>query len=97
MPRPDINSGDQRVPLWAAPIPSQNMLQCGCQLMTMQGDHTVIMIARCDDHSRVLFAATCGRLHIVYWAVRVDIGKVLNLIRVPIVAGPGMPCIQRNA
>ena len=93
MPCPHIYSGDQGVPLWGALISSQYMLQCGCQLMAMQRDHTVIMIACCDDHSRVLFAAVCGRLDIVYGAVRVDVGKVLCLIWVSIVTGPGMACI----
>ena len=97
MPRSDINSGDQRVPLRTALIPSQHMLQCSCQLMAMQGDYTVIVIACCDDHRRILLAAFGGRLHIVYWAVGVDIGKVLSLIWVAIVTGPCMPCIQPDA
>lgn len=96
MPCPDIYSGDQRVPLRAALIRRQNMLQCCCQFVTMQGDHTVVVIACSDDHGRVLPAAACWRLHIVYRTVWVDVSKVLCLIWIPVVTRPCMPCIHHN-
>lgn len=76
---------------------SQDMLQGRCQFMTMQGDHTVIMVACCDDHGRILLAATCWRPDIVYGTVWVDVSKVLCLIWIPVVTGPCMPYIHTSA
>jgi len=92
VPRPYIYPSDQGVPLWAVFMTSQHMLQCCCQLVAVQGHHTIIMVTGGDDHSWVLPGAPCWGPDVVHRAVGVDVGEVLGMVWVAVVAGPCMTC-----
>ena len=58
----------------------------------MQWHNSVIMISCGDDHGGVLLGTPSGGSDIVYWAVWIDIGKVICIVWVAIVTSPRMSC-----
>lgn len=95
MPSSYVNPGDQRIRLCTVRIAGhQLMLQGCCQLVTVQWHNSVIMISSCDEHGWVLLTTSWRCMYIMYWAVRVQICKVFCLVRISIIARPGMPCMS---
>jgi len=86
-PQPHLDTDEQGVALLAVPRAPrrQRVLQLGDQLVAVVRDHAVVVVAGRQQQRGVLPRAGGGGSHVVERGVRVDVGKVLRLVRVSVV------------
>ena len=77
-------------PLLISTIVGATVLQSGQKLVGVQRDHAVVMVARGQQHGRVLPGALLRHAHIVQGRVRQQEREVVRLVGITIVRPPSV-------
>ena len=91
-----LNAAQQGVPLLIGLISGSAVLQRSQELVAVQWHHAVIMVARRQQHGRVLLRALLWHAHVVNGRVGEEDGKVFRLFWVTIVTSPAMAFRQQH-